>query len=98
MSEHSLTALIVRALREKGAWVLKVHGGGWSRRGIPDLLVCHRGRFVALEVKAGSRSATPLQTHELRQIGAAGGKGAVVRSVTEAIAIVDLEAGGAAGG
>jgi Holliday junction resolvase len=87
-SEKAITAGIVRALRDRGAWVVKFHGSGYSRRGVPDLLVCHEGRFYGLEVKQPGGHVTPLQRHELKTIEAAGGAAAVVRSVEEALAVV----------
>ena len=48
-------------------------------RGIPDLLICCRGIFYALELKKDEASkATPLQLHTLEQIELAGGISGVV--------------------
>lgn len=52
-TETQLTGQIVKAVKAKypKIWVLKVHGGGYQRAGVPDLLLCLRGRLIALEVK-----------------------------------------------
>jgi len=85
-------AAVIRAIKDeltkRGAWVYKTHGSAYSMRGAPDILACYPdGRFVALEVKQpGRRSrATPLQKYHLRKIREAGGVGAVVTSVEEAL-------------
>lgn len=39
----------------------------------PDYLICVRGRFVGLELKAAGEEPRPLQEYELRQITAADG-------------------------
>ena len=70
---------VKRWLKEHGAWVLKTWGGGFQRSGIPDLLVCWKGRFVAIELKSSRGRATPLQEFELESIRSSGGFGAVLR-------------------
>lgn len=54
-------------------WFLKVWGGGYQQSGIPDLLLCVRGCFLAVELKGARGKPTPLQTLNLGQINAAGG-------------------------
>jgi hypothetical protein len=66
-------------LRQRGAWVYKPPAGPHSRRGVPDLLACYRGRFLALELKTPGRpEATTLQAREIMAITAAGGWASVV--------------------
>lgn len=88
--ESAILASIVRrltVLRDGGTplWWLKVHGGPMQPAGVPDLLVCSAGRFVALEVKRPGESATPLQQETMRRIARAGGATVVVRSAEEAV-------------
>ena len=68
----------------------KIHGGIYSQ-GVPDLLVCYKGRFIALEVKTPDNKAGPtrLQRAQLAQIRASGGLGYVVRSVRNTDRILD---------
>jgi hypothetical protein len=82
--ETKLHKKMMARLRERGAWVTKIHGGIYSS-GVPDLLVCYLGYFVALEVKLPSNrsKATALQAAQLRQIRASGGYGYVVRSIRD---------------
>lgn len=68
------------------AW--KEHGGQYGTAGIPDIIVCHRGHFIALEAKVGKNQPTKLQTVTIEQIHKAGGAAAVVRSVEDVKTII----------
>jgi len=46
---------------------------GYGRAGIPDVVGCVHGHFVAIECKAGRGVLTALQERELAQINDAGG-------------------------
>lgn len=73
-------------LPETFAW--KEHGGQYGTAGIPDIIVCHRGRFIALEAKVGKNQPTKLQAVTVEQIRKAGGTAAVVRSVADVKTII----------
>lgn len=73
-------------LPETFAW--KEHGGQYGTAGIPDIIVCHRGRFIALEAKVGKNTPTKLQAVTIEQIRKAGGTAAVVRSVADVKTII----------
>jgi len=82
-SESAIQRRIILALREAGAYVVKVQV---ADAGTPDLLVCHGGRFFAMEVKKPGQYPTAIQRHRLAQVRAAGGVATVVRSVEDALA------------
>lgn len=88
-TETQITKSIVRVVKRRKAWVVKFHGGKATRAGVPDLLLCYLGFFVALEVKRPGEKATPIQEHEMSLIRAAGGVACVVTSVAEAEAVLD---------
>ena len=46
---------------------------GFGRAGIPDIIGCFRGQFIAVECKAGKNTTTALQDRELQRIKDAGG-------------------------
>jgi len=48
-------------------------GMGLGRSGIPDIIGCYQGRFIAIECKAGKGKTTALQERELQWIKDAGG-------------------------
>jgi Holliday junction resolvase len=58
--------------------VLKIYhfmppANGFGRAGIPDIIGCMDGHFIAIECKAGKGQTTPLQDRELNAILNAGG-------------------------
>jgi hypothetical protein len=74
------------------------HNVGYARKGIPDRIVCYRGRFLALEVKRPPEErkknpeAEKWQERELSAINAAGGDAYVVWSVDQVRrAIMDID-------
>ncbi len=83
--ERRLVQKIVTYLESQGARSFKIHGeeGSYQEAGIPDLLVCWRGRFIGLEVKMPGNTPSPIQEKVLREIKQSGGKGEVVSSVEQ---------------
>lgn len=69
-------------------YIIKIHGGMYQEPGIPDLLLCVRGRFIGLEVKIPGEEPTQLQLDHIARIRASGGKAGIVESVNEAIKFV----------
>lgn len=67
----------------KGLFYWKEHGGMYTTAGIPDLIVCYKGRFIAFEVKSELGRPTVLQNVAIRKINEAGGIAKIVRSVEE---------------
>lgn len=56
------------------AWTYMAPGGPYGRKGVPDILACICGVFVAIEVKAREgMEPTPIQMHELKLISKADG-------------------------
>jgi len=56
-----------------GAYYFSPATGGYGRSGVPDFIVCYRGRFIAIECKAGDNVPTALQDRELDRIRKMGG-------------------------
>jgi Holliday junction resolvase len=52
---------------------------GFGRAGIPDIIGCMDGHFVAIECKAGKGTTTALQDRELERIRGAGGTTFIAR-------------------
>ena len=52
--------------------------GGYGRSGVPDIVGCVNGRFVAIECKAGLNQPTALQEREMENIKNAGGVAVVI--------------------
>ncbi len=66
----------------------KEHGGMYGTAGIPDIICCYRGKFVAFEVKTGKGKTTALQESVINKIQKCGGKAAVVRSAEDVKAVL----------
>jgi len=52
---------------------------GFGRAGIPDIIACMDGHFIAIECKAGKGTTTALQDRELDRIHNAGGTTYIAR-------------------
>lgn len=72
-NEKGIENDIKKYLRSIGAYVVKHHGNAFSQVGVPDLLVCYRGKFYGIEVKDPDGEPTELQLYNIKQIIKAGG-------------------------
>lgn len=52
---------------------VKIHGSPYTENGIPDLLICLRGRFIAAEAKQPGKKPTTIQERRLQEYRDAGG-------------------------
>ena len=59
-------------------WYIKIWGGGFQKSGIPDLLMCVNGIFIAAELKSSVGKPTDLQRKNIEMINRGGGIGLVV--------------------
>jgi hypothetical protein len=90
VSEKYITNKILKYLKTvPGCFAWKEHGGIYGTAGVPDIIACVNGRFVAFEVKTPSGKATKLQEAIIKKILTAGGVAAVVRSVDEVRAVLE---------
>jgi intein/homing endonuclease len=76
----------LKSLDECFFW--KEHGGMYGVAGIPDIICCYKGLFLAFEVKKPDGKLTKLQEKTIKDIQAAGGQAYVVRSVDEVKRII----------
>lgn len=76
--EGKVKAKVVKALKEMGAYHCMPVTGGFGMSGVPDILICYQGRFVAIECKAGKGRVTALQQSNLDAIKKAGGIALVI--------------------
>jgi Holliday junction resolvase len=74
------------AVKKRVVNVLKMHNVyyffpatyGMGRSGVPDIICCVDGNFLAIECKAGRGKTTALQDYEIECIRRAGGTALVV--------------------
>lgn len=72
-----------------GLFYWKEHGGMYSTCGIPDIIICYKGKFIALEVKNDVGRPTKLQLIQIDRIKRCGGVATIVRSVDDAKAVIE---------
>jgi len=66
MLEKKIQKGVMRYLKTKGGWWKKISDK--FQKGIPDILGCYKGFFVAIEVKQPRGKLTQYQLHEGRKI------------------------------
>jgi hypothetical protein len=71
--ESKVKAKVKKILAEFGAYQAMPVTGGYGNSGVPDFLVCHKGRFYGIECKANGGKPTALQLKHLDDIRKAGG-------------------------
>jgi len=71
--EAKVKKKVVDVIKKNGAYYFFPATGGYGRSGVPDIVCCYRGMFVAIECKAGSNKPTALQEAEMYKIGQAQG-------------------------
>lgn len=76
--EGRVKARLKKQLNELGIYHFSPFQAGMGRAGIPDVIGCYRGVFVAFECKAGSNKPTALQEREMQAIREAGGHAYVI--------------------
>jgi len=93
-------SVVQRALIDKlestfeDIYVRKIQQTTFSHGGIPDLLVCHKGLFIGIEVKTTKGRVSALQIHEMKLIEEANGLSLICRGLEDiprVIALLELE-------
>lgn len=85
MTEGKIQSPIIKYLSKFG-YTFKVITA--NRDGIPDVITCINGQFIAFEIKAGKNNPTALQEWNRREIISNGGSSFVVRSLNEVKEII----------
>ena len=89
MREKTIENKIKTYLRSKGAYCVKYHGNQFSQVGVADLLVCYKGKFLAIEIKNETGKTSPLQDVNIELVKKAGGISFVARSVEDVRQVID---------
>lgn len=69
---------VVRILKEEGVYYFFPATHGFGRSGVPDIICCVEGHFLAIECKAGKNKPTALQVAEIEAIRRCHGTAIVV--------------------
>ena len=83
--EGRVKTKIKQFLKKQGVYFFSPIGGPYSTQGVPDIICCVQGYFLAIEVKAPGREkqVTDLQWHNIKAINEAGGRAIVATSVEQ---------------
>ena len=69
MLEKDITNKILKYLKSlPECYCFKEHGGSYGSSGIPDIICCFHGLFLAFEVKTAKGKTTALQDINIRKI------------------------------
>ena len=81
----------VKELEKQGKPIIAVnqHGSAFSSRGVPDILMCIRGIFVAVELKIAPNKPTELQQHYIERIRNAKGLALVIYEFEDFVSLVN---------
>ena len=67
MRESRLQSKIISYLKANGIYYVNTYGSGMTAKGVPDLLICLNGKFIAFECKVDNNGMQPDQKiHEIR--------------------------------
>jgi Holliday junction resolvase len=69
---------VVAILKDEGVYYFFPATHGYGRSGVPDIIACVNGHFLAIECKAGGNKPTALQLREIEHIHSCGGVAVVV--------------------
>lgn len=76
--EGKVKKKVVDLLKKHNVYYFYPVTGGFGRSGVPDVVCCMNGKFLAVECKAGKNKPTPLQEAEIEKIRQAQGKAFVI--------------------
>ena len=84
MKEKTITNQILKYLKsEPDCFAFKEHGGIYGVSGIPDVICCYKGKFMAFEVKTSQGKLSKLQEITIKRINESGGMAFKVTSLQE---------------
>lgn len=72
-AEKNFENKIKKYIESIGGWQVKYFANRMTKVGIPDILACVNGYFIAIEVKAQNGHPSELQMYQCEQIRKAGG-------------------------
>jgi len=85
--EKKVKDKVVKLLKENDIYYFFPATYGMGRSGVPDIVCCFDGAFLAIECKAGANKPTALQDREIGSIRSAGGTAFVINEAN----VGDLE-------
>jgi Holliday junction resolvase len=87
MKEANLNAQLIKELKKRGAYVVKTVVT--THAGVPDILACLNGKFIAIESKLPYNDLSELQKVHKAQIQQASGVYICAKHVSDLITVLD---------
>ena len=87
--ESRLKSDIKAYLKGEGIYWCMIQGGAFSKPGDPDMVVCAKGRFIAIEGKTYDGRLSDIQIFRKGQIEASGGRYVVARTVDDVQRVIE---------
>lgn len=66
--EGKVKKQVKKILDDLGAYHFSPMMDGYGRSGVPDIIACYKGRFLAIECKSGKNTPTLLQLRNIEDI------------------------------
>ena len=66
--ESKVKKQVKKILDDLGAYHFSPMMDGYGRSGVPDIIACYKGRFIAIECKSGDNKPTLLQLRNIEDI------------------------------
>ena len=76
--EKAVKAKVKNVLESEGVYYFMPPANGFGRSGVPDIVACVNGLFLAIECKARTNKPTALQVREIESIRRNNGVAVVV--------------------
>ena len=90
MIEQDVVNLIKKYLQTiPNLFFWKEHGGQYGTAGIPDIIICYKGKFIAFECKRPGGKPTILQKITINKIEKAKGIVKIVTSVDQVKEVIE---------
>ena len=71
--EKTFETKVKKFIEDQNCWVVKFFANRMTKKGIPDIICCINGYFVAVEIKAVHGEASDLQIYHCKKIREANG-------------------------
>lgn len=88
--ESKLKKDLKKILTDRGAYWAAIAGGPYAKPGDPDLVVCYKGVFIAIEAKTYEGSQSDWQKLREKQIRDARGTYLVIKSTEQLSSYLDV--------
>lgn len=79
MLERDFQNEVIKFLKSQDIYYIKVWGGGYQKAGIPDLIICLNGLFIAVELKKEDGRPSALQLYNIEQIKKSKGQAIILK-------------------